>query len=178
MGSSLRIGLRRRAVTDWTAVILLTSGLLSTALILHGYQDSIVDVTRRSVINAREVAYISEPAEKLLDQEGLNHLVGVVSGDGDLMLARLLNRNGQAVATFQREDETSVETPADIAVPMKAALTRDSLSIVRTAGQLLVSDPVWPQHNTIDLGLIQGGDEHKKYLRIGADPLARPEKRE
>ena len=161
MGSRLRIGLRGRAIAHCVAVILVTAGLLSTALILHSYEDSMEALTRRAVINAREVAYASEPAVQLRDREGLNYLVGVASGDDDVMLARILDPKGQTLATFQHEGHDEVETPVNLAVLMEGAVTRDSSSIVRTPGQLLVAVPIWPQQNRIDLGIIQDEDEQR-----------------
>ena len=141
------------------AVILVTAGLLASALILHSYEDSMEAVTRRAVINAREVAYASEPSVQLLDREGLNHLVGVASGDDDVMLARILDRSGRVLATFRRAEDSKTETPKILAAPMEHAVASDSFNIVRAPGLLTVAVPIWPQSNRIDLGVIQAEQE-------------------
>jgi len=162
------MGLRGRAIAYCVAIILVTAGLLSGSLILHSYKYSMENVTRCAVLNAREIAYISEPALQPLNREELNQLVGVASSDGDVMSARILDHKGRALADFKREEDSGVETPRDFAIPMKDIDTRNSFSVVRMPDQLLVAVPIWPQAGRLDKGFIQ--DQHEQ-ARASAQPI-------
>lgn len=122
MGSSLRIGLRGRAIAYCVAVILITGSLLGAAMLLHRYQDSVEAVTGRCVTSARNTAYMAEAGLQLLNREWLNHMAGVASGEEDVLLAGILDGKGHMPSTLKekipkgRDEVTSAAQDIDRAL--------------------------------------------------------------
>ena len=123
-----RLGLQGRAILFCLALILGTVCALSSALIWQHYHQSVGHISRHSVVDARTLSRLAEPAVLLHDREGLEQVVQAAAGDTSLELVQILDQAGVTLATYQRNVHFTPELTLDASQPILARTGPDALS--------------------------------------------------
>ena len=162
-----RLGLKGRSIILCVLLVLGTVGILSAALIRQHYHESLRKISEDAVIHAQALGLIAEGPVLLNEAGALDRVVHAAGSDSAVVLARVIDTEGNALSEFRREAEFSPEADADLTRSIARVVKRDSLRMKRRDAQLLVIEPIWRATEPTDLGIV--GEEELE--QEGPDPL-------
>jgi len=152
------IGLRGKSISFSILLILGTIGINSLFLISQNYTNSIRELTDHATIHARAISHSAEPAVLLNERKELNRVLLAATRDNDVELAQIIGTRGNLLATLEKNEKFVPEVEIDLRRPIESPVSPSSLREERTANQLLVIVPIWPEDQELDLGLLDKED--------------------
>lgn len=159
-----RFGLKGRSIAFCVVLLLGAVGALSTALIWRQYGDWVAETTEKAVVHARAISYAAEPNVLLNDTKGLEQVVQAASGADEALVAEILSTDGRVLAQFQREGSAEPDIDLTATGLISGETDREAFRVGRTASQLAVMVPIWPdagQFSELDLGIMDAEEEQE-----------------
>lgn len=151
----MKWGIKGQSIARMSLMLLCTVACLSTALIWLNYRDSMRTMRDTAVVYANAIGRSAEPGVLLNDPEALKHVAAAALEDESVYAARIIDSKGAILASVQRLDEFSPETPIDAQHPMNAGQPHGDARIDQSNSQLTVITPIWPANQEIELELLE-----------------------
>ena len=149
-----RLGLQGRAIAFCIVLVLTSSGVISAVLIWRNHGHSMDRITEYAVSEAKSLSRSVAPAVLLGDHEEMAHLLRADASNETLEMAHITAENcpdGHGHPSFHRREDFVPEADLDLKNPMGHTALADAPRVERTANQLLVVVPIWPDITRIDL---------------------------
>jgi len=130
-----------------------------------GYRADTRQLTEEARTYAHALSYSAETAVLLNDRQSLQRVVNAAASNADIERARIIDRHGQTLSTYQCQAQFRPEVP-DQAAPIPGHVTRDSFREVRAERQFVVVVPIVTEVHDMDLGV--AGDDGPAAREVSA----------